>query len=323
MIDLQGRSIEYVRISITDKCNFRCLYCMPEGGVQCLRHEELLSFEEIVRLVRLMTGLGVHAVRITGGEPMARRGCLELVRLLHEIPGIDRIAMTTNGSLLAGRMAEARAAGLDAVNISIDTLDPDTFRQITRLGDVAAVTGAIREAVDCGLQVKLNVVPVRGYNDNDLCGIAALARTLPVDVRFIELMPVGCGAGLLPIPTDEVRTRMEQAFGPLAEDHTRHGYGPATYVRPEGFQGSIGFISAVSHEFCDRCNRVRITPDGLLKLCLNHQSGIDLRALLRSGATDGDITEDIRQAILHKPIHHGFSESIEDKEQRRMNQIGG
>ena len=313
MIDLQGRRIEYLRISITDKCNFRCLYCMPEGGVPCLRHEELLSFEEITRLTRLMTGLGVHAVRLTGGEPMTRRGCLQLVRMLHELPGIDHIAMTTNGSLLKGRMAEAREAGLDAVNISVDTLEPDTFRRLTRLGDADTVIAAIREAVDCGLRVKLNAVPVRGYNENDLCGVAELARTLPVDVRFIELMPVGCGAGLQPIPTDEVRARMEQAFGALRQDDARHGYGPAVYVKPEGFAGSIGFISAVSHEFCTGCNRVRITPDGRLKLCLNHQSGLDLRQLIRGGVSDEELTEAIRRAILRKPVHHGFAEEIEDK----------
>ena len=323
MIDLQGRRIEYLRISITDKCNFRCLYCMPPGGVQYLPHEELLTYEEITRLARLMTGLGVHAVRLTGGEPMARRGCLELVRMLHAIPGIDSIAMTTNGSLLKGRMAEARDAGLNAVNISVDTLDPDTFCLLTRSGHVDTVLSAIHEAVDCGLKVKLNAVPIRGYNEAELCGVAELARQLPVDVRFIELMPVGCGADLRPVPTDEVRARMERAFGPLEADDARHGFGPAIYVKPKGFAGSIGFISAVSHEFCAGCNRVRLTPDGRLKLCLNHQSGPELRQQLRSGSSDEELTEAIRRAILHKPMHHGFSEEIEDKEQRRMNQIGG
>ena len=323
MIDLQGRNIEYLRVSLTDKCNFRCLYCMPESGVQCLQHQELLRFEEIVRVVRLMTRLGVHAVRLTGGEPMARRGCLDLVRMLHELPGIDHIAMTTNGSLLKGHMKEAKLAGLNAVNISIDTLDPDTFRQMTRLGNAADVIAALHEAVDHGLQVKLNAVPVRGLNEDDLTDVAALARELPVDVRFIELMPVGCGAELQPVPIHEVRQRMEQAFGPLREDSSRHGYGPAVYVRPEGFQGSIGFIGAVSHEFCDGCNRVRVTPEGILKLCLNHRAGLDLRQLLRDGASDEELLEAMRQAILHKPVHHGFSETIDDQDHRRMNQIGG
>ena len=323
MIDLQGRSIEYVRVSITDKCNLRCLYCMPEEGVSCLRHEELLSFEEITRIVRLMTKLGVHIVRLTGGEPMARRGCLELLGMLHDIGGIDRIAMTTNGVLLKGRVAEAKAQGLTAVNISLDTLDPEQFRRITRRGEVGDVLETLHEAVDCGLQVKLNAVPVRGLNEDGLTAVAELARELPVDVRFIELMPVGCGADLQPVPTDELRQRFERAFGPLRPDDRRHGYGPAVYVKPDGFTGSIGFIGAVSHEFCEGCNRVRVTPEGILKLCLNHQAGPDLRQLLRGGASDEELLEAMRQAILRKPAHHGFSETIDDKEQRRMNQIGG
>ena len=323
MKDLQGRGIEYLRVSITDKCNLRCVYCMPEGGVPCLRHVDLLSFEEIVRVVRAMTELGIRAVRLTGGEPMTRRGCLELAGMIKGLPGIERLAMTTNGLLLAGRMAEARAAGLDAVNISIDTLDPETYARMTRGGDVGRVLAAIREAVDCGLRVKLNAVPVRGLNERDLPALAALARSLPVDVRFIELMPVGCGARLEPIPTDEVKARLEAAFGPMDRDEAPHGLGPAVYYRPGGFAGSIGFIGAVSHEFCDGCNRVRLTPEGVLKLCLNHASGLDLRALLRGGASDGALRDEIRQAILRKPKHHGFSEDIDDRESRRMNQIGG
>jgi len=323
MIDAQGRSIEYLRVAITDKCNLRCQYCMPESGVPCLDHRDLLTFEEITRAVSVMTGLGIRAVRLTGGEPMARRGCLGLARMLKSIPGIDRLSMTTNGILLKGRMAEAKAAGIDDVNISIDTLDPESFTRITRGGDVNDVLTAIREAVDCGLRVKLNAVPVREFNRDGLCDLAALAKELPVDVRFIELMPMGCGATLTPIPTDEVRALMESAFGPMQRDERKHGMGPAVYWKPEGFLGSIGFIGAVSHEFCDGCNRVRLTPEGILKLCLNHRSGLDLRAMLRNGASDEALLEAIRDAILRKPVHHGFSEDIDDREIRRMNQIGG
>ena len=323
MIDAQGRSIEYLRVAITDKCNLRCRYCMPEGGVPGLKHGDLLSFEEIARAVGVMTPLGIHAVRLTGGEPMARRGCLELARMLKTIPGIDRLSMTTNGILLKGRVAEAKAAGIDDVNISIDSLDPEAFARITRGGDVRDVLTAIREAVDCGLRVKLNAVPVRHFNRDGLCDLAALARELPVDVRFIELMPVGCGAALSPIPTDEVMGLVESAFGPMQRDEARHGLGPAVYWKPRGFTGSIGFIGAVSHEFCGGCNRVRLTPEGVLKLCLNHTSGLDLRAMLRSGASEEALKAAIRDAILRKPVHHGFSEDIDDREVRRMNQIGG
>ena len=255
MRDSEGRSIEYVRVSITDKCNLRCLYCMPEAGVEYMPHDELLNYQEIQRIVACMARLGVHAVRLTGGEPMARRGCLELISMLKRTEGIDGVAMTTNGILLRGRVAEAAAAGLDALNVSIDAVDPAIFRQMTRGGDVGDVLATVREAVDCGLRVKLNAVAVRGLNEGGLCDLAALAREMPVDVRFIELMPVGCGRGLSPVSNDEVKRRLEAAFGPMHCVDERRGLGPAVYYRPEGFMGCVGFISAVSHEFCELCGK--------------------------------------------------------------------
>ena len=323
MLDDCGRRIDYLRISITDRCNLRCVYCMPEGGVSTLRHSDILTYEEILRLTGLLTRLGVRHLRVTGGEPMARRGCLDLVRRLHGLRGVETIAMTTNALLLRGRVAEARAAGLDALNISLDTLDPATYAAMTRGGRVEDVLSVIDDAVSLGMRVKVNAVPVRGMNDHQLAALAALARDREIHVRFIELMPVGCGAGLSPVPSDEVLARMEAAFGPLAPDTARHGFGPARYVRPEGFAGSIGVISPMSHEFCDTCNRVRLTADGYLKLCLNHQAGLDVRALLREGADDAALLEALRAAIARKPSRHGFLEEIGDREERRMNEIGG
>lgn len=323
MLDEYGRAIDYLRISVTDRCNLRCVYCMPEHGVPDIPHEGLLRYEEIIRIVRLMQPLGIRKVRITGGEPLARRGCLDLVRRLHESGGLVRIAMTTNGILLDGQAAKAKEAGLTDVNISLDTLDAAQYHQITRLGDVDTVLRVIDEALSCGLRVKINAVPMRGLNEDDLTAVAALAADKPVCVRFIELMPVGCGAAFSPIPTDEVLQKMEAAFGTLWSDAAHHGDGPARYVKPNGFAGSIGVISAVSHEFCAACNRVRLTSDGRLKLCLNHQAGLDLRELLRRGAGDDEITEAILTAIQKKPQRHGFFEAVPDKEARRMNQIGG
>lgn len=323
MIDACGRTIDYVRISITDRCNLRCVYCMPEGGVESIAHGDMLTFEEITRFVRMMAGLGVKYVRLTGGEPMARKGCIDLIEQIHMIPGIEEIAMTTNALLLKGRMAEAAGKGLTAINISLDTLDPGHYRRMTRLGEVQPVLDVIDEALCAGVRVKINAVPVRGLNDGDLCSLAALARDKQVSVRFIELMPVGCGAGMEPIPSDEIEAMMDAAFGPLDRDDTHHGYGPARYVKPKGFKGSIGLISAMSHEFCDQCNRVRLTADGYLKLCLNHQAGMDVRAMLRSGATDGELSAALRQAIERKPQRHGFRDEISDRESRRMNEIGG
>lgn len=323
MIDACGRKIDYVRISITDRCNLRCVYCMPENGVQSMQHGDILTYEEIVRLVRLMTQLGIRHVRITGGEPMARRGCLDLVDRIHRIPGIETIAMTTNGLLLSGCVSWAREAGLDAINVSLDTLNPETYRKMARGGDVRRVLAVIDEALELGMRVKINAVPVRGLNDKDLCELAALAWDRDICVRFIELMPVGCGAELQPIPSDEVRRMMEEAFGPAQEDAGKHGFGPAKYIRPRGFTGSIGLISPMSHEFCGECNRVRLTADGYLKLCLNHTAGLDLRAMMRGGADDDALLEALSGAIARKPRRHGFEEDIGDREVRRMNEIGG
>lgn len=323
MLDACGRKIDYLRISITDRCNLRCVYCMPEGGVCSMPHEKLLRFEEILRIVRLMQPLGITKVRITGGEPLARRGCLDFIKSLHDLGGLSRIAMTTNGILLQGRMREAREKGLTSLNISLDTLDPARYHQMTRLGSITPVLSAIDEALDCGISVKLNVVPIRGLNEDDLVAVAALAKDKPVCVRFIELMPIGCGSTFSPIPTKEVLSRMEALWGPLHPDTARYGDGPAHYVKPSGFLGSIGVIGAVSHEFCDQCNRIRLTSDGQLKLCLNHRSGLDLRQMLRSGADDHILTAAIHDAIQKKPQRHGFFEALSDHEERRMNEIGG
>ena len=323
MIDGCGRQIDYVRISVTDRCNLRCVYCMPDSGVQSLAHGDILTFEEIERCVRALAKLGVKHVRVTGGEPMVRRDCLGLVSRIHGVEGIETIAMTTNGLLLAGRVAEAKEAGLDSLNVSLDTLDPLRYERITRGGRIGDVLSVIDEAVRLGLRVKVNAVPVRGLNEGDLTGLAALAKDRPIHVRFIELMPVGCGAELAPIPSGEVIGMLREAFGDLEEDRERHGFGPACYVRPAGFAGSIGVISALSHEFCDQCNRVRLTADGYLKLCLNHSAGIDLRALLRGGADDEAIMAALSRAIRQKPKRHGFEEETMDKDTRRMNQIGG
>lgn len=323
MLDNCGRKIEYLRVSITDRCNLRCLYCMPEGGVPTLRHEDVLSYEEITRVVRVMTALGIKHVRVTGGEPMARQGCLGLVGQLHALSGIESVSMTSNGLLLCDKIDEAKQAGLSALNLSLDTLKPDTYARLTRGGDVARVRSTLEQALDAGLNVKINAVPIRGFNEDELVDLARLAKDKPVCVRFIELMPIGCAKGLQPIPQEEVAERLTRALGSLSTDVEKHGHGPAQYVKPKGFAGSIGFISAVSHEFCDACNRVRLTADGRLKLCLNHTSGLDLRGMLRSGATDGELETAIREAIARKPKRHEFYQNISDGEVRRMNEIGG
>lgn len=323
MIDQNGRIIDYVRISITDRCNVRCIYCMPEDGICGIDHSQILRFEEIVRVVRILTGLGIKHIRLTGGEPMARRGCLELAARLHAVPGVESVSMTSNGILLKDKIRQAKLAGISSLNISIDALNPAVYSRLTRGGDVSLVLGTLEQAIEEGLNVKVNTVPIRGMNEEELSGIAALARERPLCVRFIELMPVGYGAQMERIPNTEVAQILEEAYGKPSIDIGVHGHGPANYVTYPHFKGSVGFISAVSHEFCDSCNRVRLTADGQLKLCLNHTKGLDLRAMLREGADDGVILNALRSAIAGKPGRHAFYETINDHEMRPMNAIGG
>ena len=317
------RTIDYLRISVTDRCNLRCVYCMPEGGCPETPRHEILSYEEIVRVAGVLSGVGIRHLRVTGGEPMVRPGCLDLVRRLRGLPGIESVSMTSNGQLLYGRIAEARDAGLSALNLSIDSLCPETYARLTRGGCVRRTLDTLFEAIRAGLPVKINAVPLRGVPTEDWTNLAELAREYPVRVRFIELMPIGRAQGLEGVPQREVMERLSAAFGPLRPDKTPYGHGPAVYYRPDGFAGSIGFISAVTREFCGSCNRLRLTADGFLKLCLNRAGGLDLRGLLRGGADNVRLETEIREAIARKPERHGFFECLPDRETRTMNGIGG
>lgn len=350
MQDGLGREIDYLRISVTDKCNLRCRYCMPPHGITPLAHAEILTLEEIFRLVGIMEPLGIRKVRLTGGEPMVRKNLPWLVEQIHGLRGIREIAMTTNGTLFAPQAKVYREAGLTAVNISLDTLDPERFRCITgcdradRAAGVASVLRAIDAALEQQLRVKINCVPCVEMNGDDIEGIAMLAEDSPVDVRFIELMPIGCGKEYTGIPSEEILSRLEKRFGaaiavpgksPLAVAGDAAGLyektdGPAAYYRFPGFCGRIGFISPISHKFCRECNRVRLTCEGRLKLCLHYDRGLELKPLLRSGASDEEIGRQIINVLKEKPSEHHFRERTEGEElpdgveeQRKMVQIGG
>lgn len=361
MQDGLGREIDYLRISVTDKCNLRCRYCMPPQGITPLAHEEILTLEETFRLVGIMEQLGIRKVRLTGGEPMVRKNLPWLVEQIHGLCGIREIAMTTNGTLFAPQAEVYRKAGLTAVNISLDTLDPERFRCITgcdradRAAGVDSVLRAIDAALEQQLRVKINCVPCVEMNGEDMEGIAALAADRPVDVRFIELMPIGCGKEYTGIPSKEILRRLEQHFGKaiaipgkvnietgrltenfaretsnLGNNSGRRTDGPAEYYRFPGFSGRIGFISPISHKFCRECNRVRLTCEGRLKLCLHYDRGLELKPLLRSGASDEEIGRQIINALKEKPSEHHFREraaggGLTDgaEEQRKMVQIGG
>ncbi|MBQ4537149.1 MAG: GTP 3',8-cyclase MoaA [Lachnospiraceae bacterium] len=325
MTDGFGRTIDYLRISVTDKCNLRCKYCMPSEGIDFIPHEELLSLEEIFRLVRIMEGMGITKVRITGGEPLVRKNLIKLIKDINSLSGVKEIAMTTNGVLLGECVKELKEAGLTGVNISLDTTDAEHFAEITGADAADRVLESIDAALQQGLRVKLNCVPCREWNDADIENIALLAKEQAVDVRYIELMPVGCGRNFTGIPSDEILNRLEAKYGPAKESAEKRGNGPAKYYDLEGFQGKIGFISPISHKFCSECNRIRLTAEGRLKLCLHYNHGLELKPLLRGGASDEEIKLAIKEALMRKPMAHDFAhaDSLADSEKRKMVQIGG
>ena len=325
MFDAYHRNIHYLRLSVTDLCNLRCRYCMPDG-VEKLEREAVLSHEEFLRLAALFAQCGIDTVRVTGGEPLVRKNVAQLVAGLKEIPGIRRVTMTTNAVLLADQLPALLDAGLDSVNISLDTLRPEVFRQITARDDFAAVEAGLHAALESGLPVKLNCVPQAGVNEAELEDLAALAKNHPLQVRFIEMMPIGYGAAMPCISGPELQRRFARRWADLAplpaEQGCALGDGPAVYYTVPGWQGSIGFIAAVHGKFCASCNRVRLTSQGFLRPCLASETGCDLRALLRSGATDQELLTAIRETIWSKPREHHF----EDRSMpatRGMYRIGG
>lgn len=324
MIDSHGRTIDYVRISLTDRCNLRCVYCMPENGVEQILHQQILTYDEILRICRCLASLGIKKVKLTGGEPLVRRDCAALLKQLKQIPGIEKVTLTTNGVLLKENMEALAQAGLDAVNISLDTVDAELFEKITRRDNLSKVLEGLKEALKYPqIPVKINSVPVLGDKEN-LVRTAYLAQQYPVHVRFIEMMPIGYGKQFDFWSEDEVRHILEEAYGPMIPCKEHYGNGPCHYFSVKGFQGKIGFISAMTHKFCYQCNRVRLTAEGYLKACLQFQIGADLRELMRSGCSDEELTQVIEKVIRDKPVSHNFNEmkTMLD-EQRMMSQIGG
>lgn len=322
MFDSTRREIHYLRLSVTDLCNLRCRYCMPDG-VEKLEREAVLTYEEFLRLAALFAQCGIDTVRVTGGEPLVRKNVAQLVAGLKAIPGIRKVTMTTNGILLAQQLPALLTAGLDSVNISLDTLRPEVFRQITARDEFAAVQAGLQAALESGIPVKLNCVPQAGVNEGELEDLAALAENRPLQVRFIEMMPIGYGAAMPCISGPELRQRFAHRWPelqPLTE--AAFGDGPAVYYTVPGWQGSIGFIAAVHGKFCASCNRVRLTSQGFLRPCLASEAGCDLRALLRSGADDTQLLAAIRETIWAKPREHHFEDSSMPAT-RGMYRIGG
>lgn len=324
-LDRFGRNINYLRISLTDKCNLRCVYCMPEQMSFRPRHE-LMADEEILRLVRVCAELGFGKIRLTGGEPTVRTNIVELVRGIAGTAGIHTVAMTTNGILLNQLAQPLAQAGLKRVNISIDTLDPHKFHKLTRWGKVEDVWAGIAAAEKAGLKVKLNAVVVRNYNDHqDAIELAKLTLTKPWQIRFIEMMPFGDVADFQQagvVPEEELRTTLSNALGEL--EIVNHGEldGEARLYRLPAAIGTLGFISSVSQPFCASCNRVRLTADGKLRLCLLREKEIDLLTPLRQGVSDQQLTQLLTDGIWDKPWGHGLGQNIIPLN-RVMSEIGG
>ena len=322
MRDEWGRSIHYLRLSVTDLCNLRCRYCMPDG-VEKLEREAVLTYEEFLRLAALFAQCGIDTVRVTGGEPLVRKGVDQLVAGLKAIPGIRKVTMTTNGILLARQLPALQKAGLDSVNISLDTLRPEVFAQISARDEFSHVMEGIRAALASGLPVKLNCVPQVGVNEGELEDLAALAEKHPLQVRFIEMMPIGYGAAMPCISGPDLRQRFARRWPELQPaTGAAFGDGPAVYYTVPGWQGSVGFIAAVHGKFCASCNRVRLTSQGFLRPCLASEAGCDLRALVRGGASDAELLQAIRETIWAKPREHHF-EDHSMPATRGMYRIGG
>ena len=334
MKDSHGRVIDYLRISLTDRGNFRCIYCMPEEGVCAMSHDEILRIEEIETIARVATRIGIKSVRLTGGEPLVRKGVVDLVHSLHEMPGIENISMTTNGVLLPKMADELKRAGLSRVNISLDTLDPDQFEFITRVGKIESTLAGIDAALEAGFNpVKINAVTVRSLNQ-DFLAFAKLSIDRPLHVRFIEYMPVGTATGsdgtgwgkqdvvpseeLLGIINERAREEGLPELVPAGNDDKPIGWGPARYFEFPGAKGTVGFISPLSRHFCSECNRLRLTADGKLRPCLFSDREVDVRTALREGGEEA-VYNCFLEALNLKPDEHHDKVGTE----RNMSQIGG
>ena len=325
LCDSFQRPINYLRISVTDRCNLRCIYCMPAEGVYHISHKDILTYEEIYTVVQAAAELGINKVRLTGGEPLVRLGLPKLVSLIGQIDTIDDISMTTNGTLLGSYVAELKGAGLRRVNVSLDTLEPDRFKKITRSSyELNDVINGIESAKSAGLNpVKINVVVMPGINDDEVLNFAAKTVDEGWHVRFIEFMPTaGVSNGALQfVSVDEIKKQLEQ-LGELKPCLPRVGNGPARYFRFPNSRGSVGFISPISEHFCFHCNRLRLTADGKLRPCLLSSEEIDLRQPLRCGMPSVELKRLIETAANKKPLRHQLAEG-HFPQGRPMTQVGG
>jgi len=319
MRDSHGRNINYLRVSVTDRCNLRCVYCMPEEGVKSLRHEDILRFEDTLKIIKAATSLGINKIRYTGGEPLVMKDIDKLIYETSKLPGIEDISITTNGILLADMAENLKKSGLKRVNISLDTLNNEKFRSITRIGDLDSVMEGIYKCLSLGLTpVKINTVLMRGINDIEFQDFLNLTRELPVEVRFIELMPIGEGIKMYEERKISFMEILEQ-HPELIKVETQKSSTAELYKLP-GAIGKIGFISPVSCKFCSDCNKIRLTSTGTIKPCLHSEEEINLRKYLNNEET---LTAALKSAIFNKPLEHHLEEESVSRSAKVMSQIGG
>lgn len=321
MRDKHNRNIDYMRISITDRCNLRCRYCMPEEGIEKVSMSRILKYEEIIRICRAAVGLGINKFKITGGEPLVRKGCAELCAEMKKIPGVEQVTLTTNGQLLEETLPELAGTGLDGINISLDSLKEDRYRLITGGGNLSKTLEGINASLRYGFKTKINCLLQKDFNEDELLDFARMAFEKELDVRFIELMPIGFGRPDTGFSNEAVLARLQAEWPALQPDDTVHGNGPAVYYKLPERCGAIGLISAMHGKFCSACNRIRLTSQGQIKPCLCYEDGSDLRPALEDGS-DAALQRALTEAILQKPEGHTF-EDIASVERRPMSEIGG
>lgn len=323
MLDKFGRNIEYMRVSVTEKCNLRCRYCMPNGA-DCPSSADTLSREELLRICRAAVSLGVTKFKITGGEPLMRRDCVEIIKDIKSMPGVEEVTLTTNALNLAPVLPALHSAGIDGINISLDSLNPERYARIT--GAAPAMLSCALDAVDAscnlGIKTKVNCVLLNETSD-EVTALASLAKDKSLDVRFIELMPIGLGARMERADPDTALAEIQEMWPQIRPTGEKRGNGPAHYYEIPGFKGKIGFIDAVSHRFCSDCNRIRLTSTGQLKPCLCYGESTDLKAVISSGADDEALCAALSHAIYSKPRAHCFDTRESITEKHMMSQIGG
>jgi cyclic pyranopterin phosphate synthase len=325
LVDREKRHLNYLRISITDRCNLRCLYCTPEGRIPKLPHENILSYEEILRLVNVGVRLGIRKVRVTGGEPLVRKGAIDLLQRLTRIDELQDVSLTTNGVLLEANAQRIYDAGIRRINISLDSLQREKYAHITGYDHFDRVWAGIRRAREIGFSpIKINVVALRGINDDEIIDFGRLSLAHPYHIRFIEYMPIGNSQAASgdQILTPEIRERIE-TLGELTPLNTGRNDGPARRYRIDGARGEIGFISAMSHHFCSRCNRLRLTADGKLRACLLSDQFVPLKETMRSGGSDEQLAQCFRAAVRQKAAKHHLRPNGETPVRDPMQGIGG